>query len=178
MDSSRSGLRVAVELGAIIRQRWRRPETNVSDNGMEYTSNAILHWADSTGVGWHYIPPSKPQQNGFIESFNGRLRDELLNEILFGSHAHARIALETWRLGYNTEKPLSKLCWQTLTPYASTFCPRRYLALRYAKGFALDPVSPATSQNPWSELTTVQNLGAMSGGRSLIIFGETKPNQL
>jgi transposase InsO family protein len=48
--------------------------------GTELTSNAILGWVDATGVGWHYIAPGKPQQNGFIESFNGRLRDELLNE--------------------------------------------------------------------------------------------------
>ena len=58
-------------------------DTIVSDNGTELTSNAILGWADETGVGWHYIAPGKPQQNGFIESFNGRLRDELLNETLF-----------------------------------------------------------------------------------------------
>lgn len=47
------------------------------DNGTELTSNAILGWADETGVGWHYIAPGKPQQNGYNESFNGRLRDEL-----------------------------------------------------------------------------------------------------
>ncbi len=66
-DSSLSGLRVARELDAIIRQRGKRPDTIVSDNGTEYTSNAILQWADSTGIGWHYIAPGKPQQNGFIE---------------------------------------------------------------------------------------------------------------
>jgi putative transposase len=58
--------------------------------GTELTSNAILSWADETGVGWHYIAPGKLQQNGFIESFNGRLRDELLNETLFRSLPHAR----------------------------------------------------------------------------------------
>ncbi len=156
-DSSLSGLRVARELDAIIRQRGKRPDTIVSDNGTEYTSNAILQWADSTGIGWHYIAPGKPQQNGFIESFNGRLRDELLNETLFGSLAHARSALETWRRDYNTERPHSKLGWQTPTAYASTFRPRRDLALRYAKGSAPDPVAtvPLTpSQNPCNELPT------------------------
>jgi putative transposase len=74
-DTSISGRRVARELDDIIRQ-WGRPKTIVSDNGTELTSNAILGWADETGVGWHYIAPGKPQQNGFIESFNGRLRDE------------------------------------------------------------------------------------------------------
>src|SRR5438270_493907 len=84
-DTSISGRRVARELDDIIRQRGQRPDTIVSDNGTELTSNAILSWADETGVGWHYIAPGKPQQNGFIESFNGRLRDELLNETLFRS---------------------------------------------------------------------------------------------
>ena len=55
----------------------------VSDNGSEVTSNAILGWADAARVEWHYIAPGKPMQNAFIESFNGRLRDELLNETLF-----------------------------------------------------------------------------------------------
>ena len=62
-----------------------RPKTIVSDNGTELTSNAILGWADQTQVGWHYIAPGKPMQNAFVESFNGRLRDEFLNETLFTS---------------------------------------------------------------------------------------------
>jgi putative transposase len=54
---------------------------------------AILCWCQETDVDWHYIAPGKPQQNAFVESFNGRLRDELLNETLFVSLAHARIVL-------------------------------------------------------------------------------------
>jgi putative transposase len=69
-----------------------RPRTIVSDNGTELTSNAILGWADQTRVGWHYIAPGKPMQNAFIESFNGRLRDEFLNETLFTSLIQARLA--------------------------------------------------------------------------------------
>ena len=57
----------------------------VSDNGTEFTSRAILAWQEERGVEWHYIAPGKPTQNGFIESFNGRLRDECLNEHLFAS---------------------------------------------------------------------------------------------
>jgi len=90
----------------------------VSDNGTEYTSNAILGWADETGVGWHYIAPGKPQQNGYNESFNGRLRDELLNETLFRSLPHARTVLETWRRDYNESRPHSKLGWMTPREYA------------------------------------------------------------
>ncbi len=100
-DTSISGRRVARELDDIIRRRGRRPATIVSDNGTELTSSAILSWADETGVGWHYIAPGKPEQNGFNESFNGRLRDELLNETLFRSLPHARAVLEAWRHDYN-----------------------------------------------------------------------------
>jgi putative transposase len=117
-DTSISGARVARELDAII--AWRgKPATIVSDNGTELTSNAILAWSDERKVGWHYIAPGKPQQNGFIESFNGRLRDELLNETLFRSLPHARAALEAWRRDYNHERPHSKLGWMTPAAYAS-----------------------------------------------------------
>lgn len=119
-DTSLSGRRVARELDNIIRQRVR-PATIVSDNGTELTSNAILGWADETGVGWHYIAPGKPQQNGFIESFNGRLRDELLNETLFRSLPHARAVLEAWRRDYNEARPHSKLGWMTPLDYARAF---------------------------------------------------------
>ena len=69
----------------------------VSDNGAELTSNAILSWAHRTKVGWRHIAPGKPQQNGYNESFNGRFRDELLNETLFCLLGRARAALENWR---------------------------------------------------------------------------------
>jgi Integrase core domain len=69
----------------------------VSDNGTELTGMAILRWSQETRVEWHYIAPGKPQQNAFIESFNGRLRDELLNETLFASLAHVREALAIWK---------------------------------------------------------------------------------
>jgi putative transposase len=118
-DTSISGRRVARELDDIVCSRGRRPDTIVSDNGTELTSNAILNWVDETGIGWHYIAPGKPQQNGFIESFNGRLRDELLNETLFRSLPHARTVLGAWRRDYNEERPHSKLGWMTPRAYAS-----------------------------------------------------------
>src|SRR5258705_8520446 len=62
---------------------------------------------------WHYIAPGKPTQNAFIESFNGRLRDELLNETLFTSLAQARVALGCWRADYNDARPHSQLGWKT-----------------------------------------------------------------
>ncbi|MEY9643807.1 transposase InsO family protein [Bradyrhizobium elkanii] len=88
-DTSLSGIRVARELDPLVIERGK-PKMVVSDNGSEFTGNAILTWADRNRVAWHYIAPGKPMQNAFIESFNGRLRDELLNETLFTSLAQAR----------------------------------------------------------------------------------------
>ena len=81
----------------------------VSDNGTEMTSHAVLRWCQDTGVGWHYIAPGKPMQNAFVESFNGRLRDECLNEHIFGNLAEARKTIETWRIDYNTQRPHTSL---------------------------------------------------------------------
>jgi putative transposase len=117
-DTSISGRRVARELDAIIASRGR-PAMVVSDNGTELTSNAILEWADERQVGWHYIAPGKPQQNGFSESFNGRLRDGLLNETLFRSLADARAKLDAWRRDYNEVRPHSSLGYLTPAEYAS-----------------------------------------------------------
>ena len=74
---------------------------------------AILRWSQEARVEWHYIAPGKPTQNAFIESFNGRLRDELLNETLFTTLAQARIVLAQWRNDYNTVRPHSKLGGRT-----------------------------------------------------------------
>jgi putative transposase len=73
----------------------------VSDNGTELTSRNTLRWAQENLVEWHYITPGKPTQNAFIESFNGGLRDELLNETLFTSLSEARSALAAWKHDYN-----------------------------------------------------------------------------
>jgi len=107
-DTSLSGLRVGRELDAAIAHRGR-PRTIVSDNGTEFTSMAILRWSQETQIEWHYIAPGKPTQNAFIESFNGRLRDELLNETLFTSLHHAREALADWKDDYNTVRPHSAI---------------------------------------------------------------------
>jgi putative transposase len=107
-DTSLSGLRVARELDALIMRRGR-PATIVSDNGTELTSMAILKWCQEAGVEWHYIAPGKPTQNAFVESFNGRFRDELLNETLFSSLAQARSAITAWKEDYNNHRPHSAL---------------------------------------------------------------------
>ena len=109
-DTSILGIRVARELDQLL-VAYGKPKTIVSDNGTELTSNAILQWADDHKVDRHYIAPGKPVQNAFAESFIGRLRDELLNETLFRSLAHARSMLQAWRDDYNTNRPHSRLGW-------------------------------------------------------------------
>lgn len=117
-DTSLSGLRVARELEALIAGRGK-PAMIVSDNGTEFTSNAILAWQDELGIEWHYIAPGKPMQNGFVESFNGRLRDECLNEHLFANLNEARQIIEEWRIDYNTNRPHTSLNGLTPTEFAS-----------------------------------------------------------
>lgn len=113
VDTSLSGARVARELSRLIEVRGK-PCSIVSDNGTELTSRAMLSWQLETGIAWHYIQPGKPQQNGFIESFNGRLRDECLNETLFSTLREARQIIEAWRIDYNEERPHTSL--NGLTP--------------------------------------------------------------
>ena len=88
-DARISSARVARELDALIRI-YGKPACIVSGNGTEFTSKAILKWAIANRVEWHYIDPGKPQQNGYIESFDGSLRDECLNAEIFDSLADAR----------------------------------------------------------------------------------------
>src|SRR3981189_171972 len=92
----------------------------VYDNGTEFTSNAMLAWSEQNKVDWHYIAPGKPMQNGFCESFNGRMRDELLNETLFFGLDYARQVIGTWSDDYNTARPHSSLGYQTPAAYAAT----------------------------------------------------------
>lgn len=103
-----SGRRVARDLTILIGSR-SEPAMIVSDNGTEFTSNAILAWAKDHRVEWHYIAPGKPTQNAFVESFNGRLRDACLSEHLFNGLGEARRLIETWRQDYNTTRPHTSL---------------------------------------------------------------------
>ena len=118
VDTSLTGLRVVRELDRIAELR-SYPCMIVSDNGTELTSNAILRWQQDHGVEWHYIAPGKPMQNGFVESFNGRLRDECLNEHLFTNLNEARNIIEEWRIDYNTTRPHSSLNGLTPTEFAA-----------------------------------------------------------
>lgn len=112
-DTSLSGARVVRELSTAMAARGF-PNTIVSDNGTEFTSMAILKWVQEIGLDWHYIAPGKPTQNALIESFNGKLRDECLNENLFSSLADAKGVLKDWKEDYNHHRPHSSL--GNLTP--------------------------------------------------------------
>jgi putative transposase len=146
-DTSLPGLRVVRELDAIMASRGR-PVMCVSDNGTELTGMAILRWSQETRVEWHYIAPGKPQQNAFIESFNGRLRDELLNETLFASITHVREALAIWKDDYNTIRPHSALGNLPPTVFAKLSDPgmQRDGTLRYIEGSAPRPVASPSQQ--------------------------------
>jgi putative transposase len=117
-DTSISGRRVARELEAIIRRRGK-PGIIVSDHGTEFTSNAMLAWTQAMGVNWHFIAPGKPMQNGICEAFNGRMRDELLNETIFYDLDHARAVIARWVVGYNQRRPHSALGYLTPAAYAA-----------------------------------------------------------
>ena len=94
-DTSILSKRVVRELAKLITVRGK-PGMIVSDNGTELTSNAVLEWCGQAKIEWHYTTPGKPTQNAFVESFNGRMRDELLNEMLFTSMPHAREKIALW----------------------------------------------------------------------------------
>jgi putative transposase len=117
-DTSMSGRRVARELTTLIEQRGK-PGMIVSDNGTEFTSNAMLAWAEQHIIDWHFIAPGKPMQNGFCESFNGRMRDELLNETLFFGLDHARTRIIDWADDYNRQRSHSALGYLTPAAYAA-----------------------------------------------------------
>lgn len=104
-------------LDSICSQRGT-PRVIRSDNGAEFCSKAMLTWAHRNDVALRLIEPGKPNQNAYVESFNGRLRDECLNEHWFTSLGHARCVIEVWRHEYNEERPKRLLGGLTPTEYA------------------------------------------------------------
>lgn len=108
VDTCLNGVRVGRELSCLIKEKGK-PETILSDNGTEFTSHAILRWSQENQIDWQYIEPGKPMQNGHIESFNGKLRDECLNEHWFLSLEEAKQIIEKWRLDYNLVRPHTSL---------------------------------------------------------------------
>ena len=112
VDFSLTGDRVVRVLSRLAADRGL-PPTLKFDNGSEFTSNAMLSWAAQSNVELHFIDRGRPMQNGSVESFNGRFRDELLNEHVFPTIFHARAAIEAWRVDYNTHRPHTSLAGLT-----------------------------------------------------------------
>ena len=117
VDSSIGGYRV-VEVLSRVAQRRSLPKTISVDNGPEFTSKRLDQWAYLNGVQLDFSRPGKPTDNAFIESFNGRIRQECLNENWFLSLEDARQKVERWRLDYNTNRPHSSLDNLTPTEFA------------------------------------------------------------
>jgi putative transposase len=119
VDTSLPGKRV-VRVLEWLREVRGLPEAIVTDNGPEFTGRALDEWAYRNGVKLHLIEPGKPTQNAYIESFNGKLRDECLNANYFISLADARAKIEAWRIEYNTERPHSSLGYLSPEQFVAT----------------------------------------------------------
>lgn len=119
-DTSISGRRVAREPTTII-ERYGKPGMIISSHGTEYTCNAMLDWCHDNKIDWHFIALGKPMQNGFVGSFNGRMRDELLNETLFFDLDDASGKITAWVADFNTARPHSALGYLTPASYAAKF---------------------------------------------------------
>ena len=141
VDTSISGRRVVRELADLVVERGA-PKMIVSDNGTELTSNAVLSWSGEAKIEWHYIAPGRPMQNGYVESFNGRMRDELLNETLFLTLGQARDIVAGWVEDYNTERPHSSLGYATPAAFAAGLALQGAAPLRVAGSYAPQPLAP------------------------------------
>lgn len=145
-DVSISGRRVIREIERVIAARGK-PTMIVSDNGTEFTSNAVLAWTQEMGLDWHYIAPGKPTQNAFCEAYNGRFRDECLNENLFRDLDHARAVIRIWVEDYNTKRPHSAIGYATPVAFAAANTngqAQPHLATTTRKGIVNPPISAQT----------------------------------
>ena len=143
VDTSLPGVRVVRVLERLKQERGV-PEAIQVDNGPEFISRALDQWAFANGVRLHFIDPGKPTQNGFIESFNGKFRDECLNQNWFVDLADARRIIEAWRVDYNTVRPHSSLGYRTPDEFAREAAGKRAVektapdgALEIPEGFPL-----------------------------------------
>ena len=120
------------------------PEHLRSDNGPEFVARAVTRWLDRTGVKTLLIAKGSPWENGYVESFNSRFRDELLDREIFTSLEDARWVVDRWRLDYNHHRPHSSLQYQTPAAFAATCCSsvRPTASLRCSSPLNLDSLTP------------------------------------
>ena len=145
-DTSLGSGRVTRVLERVIAERGR-PENVRSDNGPEFTSRRMLGWAADWKVGLVHIQPGRPMQNGHVESFHGRLRDECLNTSWFRTLNDVRCTLDTWREEYNCERPHSSLDYRT---------PREF-KLAFEVSGPMGPLTSTTTTSYITEKTPVMN---------------------
>ena len=144
VDTSLPGTRV-VRVLQRLQEIGRMPERIQVDNGSEFISRVVDQWAHKHGVALHFIRPGKPTDNGYIESFNGKFRDECLNQFWFVNLLEARERIEAWRQDYNQVRPHSSLGYQT---------PAEFKAQAAARGAS--PPTPLALPKP--ELTQTEQL--------------------
>ena len=135
-DRSQTGEKVVEQMKRLVGVRGV-PESITTDNGSEFAGQAMDAWAHKAGVKLDFIRPGRPVQNGYIESFNGRLRDECLNGEVFFDLADAREKLERWRRDYNHERPHSALADRSPAEFASTLGCRPFALPIVGKAVAL-----------------------------------------
>ena len=129
----------------------------MSDTGAEFTSNAMLARTKAAGVDWRFIAPGKSMQNGVCEAYNGRMRDELLNETIFCDLDHARAVLARWIGSYNQQRPHSVLGHMTPAAYAATFTATDN-RLRNTDQLRRSPVAPSAHMRQ-SQPRTLASVG-------------------
>ena len=174
VDTSLPGARVVRVLDRLADSRGL-PEWVVLDNGPEFTGTAVDRWAPAHGVRLHFIEPGKPVQNAFVESFNGKFRDECLNEAWFLTLSEAQQAIEVWRQDYNTVRPHSALGDATPAEFAAQLNHDEHTGPRIDDRGAVRPeitrkwrVLAAWANEPGAENAcgTLMKNGPMNGGRS------------
>ena len=146
-DFSLPGERVGRVLDqAASRLGW--PECIVVDNGPEFTGKALDQWAWERSVRLHFIDPGKPVQNAFVESFNGKFREECLSQNWFRSLEHARREIASWRQDYNHVRPHKSLGWRTPAEVerAASFPPGRPPGFTISIGEGSDQKSLSSQQ--------------------------------
>jgi putative transposase len=135
-------------LDRLVLERGTAPRCIRCDNGPELTANALRDWCRFTGAGTSYIEPGSPWQNPYVESFGGRLRDELLAVEAFNSLLEAQVLVEDWRIEYNTVRPHSALGYLTPTDYAKAWTattPNSHSGWTNNRGPVNGPTTPISS---------------------------------
>jgi putative transposase len=151
VDCSLSSPRITRVLDEVIENRGTPPESIRIDNGPEFTSRCFLAWAEQRGIQLVHIQPGKPTQNSFIESFNGRFRDECLNANWFENLADAKRKIEDWRVDYNQHRPHSSLAYRTPAEFTRVWSPSSCTTVVEQPG---EPVKDSlTARKPGASLT-------------------------